>query len=251
MGGGAEGYVTVCVCTKRQPCAFLAGAPATQPQLTFAGASDTTEAPDKNPVVRSRAVRGVVVLTLVALVATGCGGERQDANEPEGDFTLSVLDASFPANQSTAQRATLRLQVRNTDDQALPNVAVTIKTDPSTKGAAPTAFGQASDDTRLADPGRPVWIVDRAPEGGQSAYTNTWAFGPMSPGETRDFEWRLTAVRPGTYTIRYAVSPGLNGKAKVADGQDNAGSLHVTISDKPVPARVNGKGEVVREPTGG
>jgi hypothetical protein len=190
------------------------------------------------------------VVAVVALAA-GCGGGRQDADEPEGDFTLSVLEASFPAKQSTAQRSTLRLQVRNTDDKQLPNVAVTIKTDPSTKGAAPTAFGQASDDARLADSNRPVWIVDRGPDGGQSAYTNTWAFGPMSPGETRDFEWRLTAVRPGTYTIRYAVSPGLNGKAKVASGQDNAGALHVTISDKPVPARVNGKGEVVREPTGG
>jgi hypothetical protein len=204
-------------------------------------------------VVRSRAVRGPVVASLVAVVAlaAGCGGARQDADEPEGEFTLSVLEASFPAKQSTAQRATLRLQVRNTDDEQLPNVAVTIKTDPSTKGAAPTAFGEASDDARLADSNRPVWIVDRAPEGGQSAYTNTWAFGPMSPGETREFEWRLTAVRPGTYTIRYAVSPGLNGKARVANGQDNAGALRVTISDKPVPARVNGKGEVVREPTGG
>jgi hypothetical protein len=204
-------------------------------------------------VVRSRAVRGPVVASLVVVVAlaAGCGGARQDADEPEGEFTLSVLEASFPAKQSTAQRSTLRMQVRNTDDKQLPNVAVTIKTDPSTKGAAPTAFGEASDDARLADSNRPVWIVDRAPEGGQSAYTNTWAFGPMSPGETRDFEWRLTAVRPGTYTIRYAVSPGLNGKAKVANGQDNAGALRVTISDEPVPARVNGKGEVVREPTGG
>jgi hypothetical protein len=192
------------------------------------------------------------VVSLVAVVAlvAGCGGGRQDADEPEGTFTLSVLKASFPARQSTAQQATMRLQVRNTDDRDLPNVAVTIQTDPSTKGAAPTAFGQASGDTQLADSNRPVWIVDKPPEGGETAYTNTWAFGRMSPGETRDFEWRLTAVRPGTYTIRYSVSPGLNGKARVANGQKNAGAFDVTISDEPVPARVNGKGEVVRESTG-
>jgi hypothetical protein len=204
-------------------------------------------------VVRSRAVRSSVVATLIAVlaVAAGCGGARQDANEPEGTFTLSVVKASFPAKQSTAQQSTMRLQVRNTDDKDLPNVAVTIETDPTVKGAAPEAFGQASGDTRLADSEQPIWIVDRQPKGGESAYTNTWSFGPMSPGETKDFEWRLTAVRAGTYTIHYAVSPGLNGKAKIANGQKNTGSLRVTISDQPVPARVNAKGEVVRESSGG
>jgi hypothetical protein len=198
-------------------------------------------------------LRGFAIAGVLAVLAVnaGCGGARQDSNEPEGDFTLSVLKASFPAEQSTAQHATMHLQVRNTDDKQLPDVAVTIQTAPGVKGAAPTAFGQASDDVRLADSDRPVWIVDRGPEGGESAYTNTWSFGPMFPGETKDFEWHLTAVRAGTYTVKYSVSPGLNGKAKVANGQKNAGSFDVTISSDPVPARVNGKGEVVREPSGG
>jgi hypothetical protein len=46
--------------------------------------------------------------------------------------------------------------------------------------------------------------------------------------------------------VRYSVSPGLHGKAVPASGQRTTGSLRVTISDEPVPARVNGKGEVVR-----
>lgn len=198
-------------------------------------------------------MRGVLVASLIAVLAVlpGCGGSRQDANEPEGTFTLSVLKASFPARQSMAQQSRLRLQIRNTDDKTLPNVAVTIATDPGVKGAAPTAFGQASPDTRLADADQPIWIVDRPPEGGNSAYTNTWALGPLSPGATKDFEWRLTAVRAGTYTIRYAVSPGLNGKAKIANGQRNRGTFDVTISSEPVPARVNAKGEVVRDASGG
>jgi hypothetical protein len=190
---------------------------------------------------------------LIAVVAgaAGCGGSRQDADEPSGEFTLSVLKASFPEKQSTAQQSTMRLQVRNTDDRQLPNVAVTIETAPGVKGAAPTAFGQAGDDTRLADANSPVWIVDRGPEGGDSAYTNTWSFGPMFPGETKDFVWRLTAVKPGDYTLRYSVSPGLAGKAKLAKGQKSSGTLHVTISNEPVPAHVNGKGEVVRGSAGG
>jgi hypothetical protein len=191
-------------------------------------------------------VKRVVLFCTVVLAAAGCGEERQDANEPEGEFTLEVVDASFPAKQSIAQPVRMRLSVRNTDDRDLPNLAVTVETEPSVKGDAPTAFGQAGTDTRLADANRPIWIVDREPEGGESALTNTWAMGRMFPGETKEIEWRLTAVRPGTYTVNYRISPGLNGKAVPANGQKTTGSFRVTISDEPVPARVNAKGEVVR-----
>jgi hypothetical protein len=192
-----------------------------------------------------------VLLCAVVVAVAGCGGGRQDSDEPKGEYTLSIEKASFPARQTTAQTSTMRLRVRNTDDRNLPNLAVTVETAPAAKGAAPTAFGQASSDSRLADPNRPIWIVDREPEGGQSAYTNTWALGPMSPGETKDVRWRLTAVRPGTYTVNYRVAPGLNGKAVPAHGQKVSGSFDVTISDKPVPARVNDKGEVVRAGSSG
>jgi hypothetical protein len=192
-----------------------------------------------------------VALVCAALGAAGCGGGRQDSDEPKGEYTLSVEKASFPARQTMAQTSTMRLTVRNTDDRELPNLAVTVETEPGAKGQAPTAFGQAGTDTRLADPNRPVWIIDREPENGQSAYTNTWAMGPMSPGETKDVIWRLTAVRPGTYTVNYRIAPGLNGKAVAANGQKVNGSFDVTISDQPVPAHVNDKGQVVRGDSSG
>jgi hypothetical protein len=204
----------------------------------------------RNPVVRSPAVRSLVVVSALALAFAACGGDRQDSSEPEGEFTLQVVDASFPERQTTAQHSTMRISVRNTDDRELPNLAVTVETEPA-RGEAASAFALASDDPRLADTNRPVWILDRAPEGGESAYTNTWALGPMFPGQTREIEWRLTAVRAGDYTVNYRVSPGLNGKAVPANGQHTTGSFKVTISDEPVPARVNGKGDVVREEAGG
>jgi hypothetical protein len=185
------------------------------------------------------------VLCLVLLALAGCGDDRQDASEPEGEFTLQILDASFPARQTTAQRSTMRLSVRNTDDRELPNLAVTVETAPP-RGAAPAAFAVAADDSRLADPDRPVWILDRGPAGGETAHTNTWALGPVSPGETKDVDFRLTAVRPGTYTVNYRVSPGLYGRAVPARGQRTNGSFHVTISDEPVPARVGPGGRIVR-----
>ena len=54
-------------------------------------------------------------------------------------------------------------------------------------------------------------------------------------------------MRPGNYTVNYSVSPGLQGKAVPANGQNVTGTFRVRISDEPVPARVNAKGEVVRE----
>ena len=188
----------------------------------------------------------VLAIALAALAGTGCGSERQDENEPEGEFTLEVVDASFPARQSTAQSSTMRLAVRNTDDRELPNLAVTIATEGADGDEPASAFAVASTDSRLADRSKPVWIVDRGPEDGETAATNTWAVGPIVPGETRELEWRLTAVRPGSYTVNYRVSPGLYGRAVPAGGQRTTGAFRVRISDEPVPARVNAEGEIVR-----
>jgi hypothetical protein len=185
------------------------------------------------------------VAVLLILAVAGCGGERQDEGEPEGEFTLSVVDASFPARQSIAQPATMRIQVRNTDDRTLPNLAVTVETEPADEGAA-VAFAQAVDDPRLASPDKPVWVLDRGPDGGTTAFTNTWALGPVPAGEDRELEWRLTAVRPGEYTVNYRVAPGIHGRAVAAGGQDESGTFQVRISDEPVPATVNAQGEVVR-----
>ena len=190
-----------------------------------------------------------MAIALAGLALAGCGSERQDEAEPEGEFTFEVVEASFPERQTTAERATMRLSVRNTDDRDLPNLAVTIDTEGSGSGDPAGAFAISADDPRLADNQQPVWIVDRGPEGGDTAATNTWALGPMFPGETREVEWRLTAVRPGTYTVNYTVAPGLFGRAVAAGGQGNTGSFRVVISDEPVPARVNAEGEVVRDKT--
>ena len=191
-----------------------------------------------------------LAMALGCLAVAGCGGERQDADEPEGEFTLEVVEASFPPRQTTAQAAIMRLAVRNTDDRELPNLAVTIATEGQDAGGPAGAFAVASTDPRLADRDKPVWIVDRGPVGGETAATNTWAVGPTFPGQTRELEWRLTAVRPGTYTVDYRVSPGLHGNAVPANGQRTTGSFRVEISDEPVPARVNAEGEVVRGKAG-
>jgi hypothetical protein len=193
-----------------------------------------------------RDTRGRIALALLcALFAAACGDERQDADAPSGRFDLDVTAASFPAEQRIAEASTLRLEVENTGDRAVPDLAVTVETAPGADGQAPVAFGQSSGDPTLADSARPVWILDEGPAGGESVYTNTWAVGRLGAGRSRTVEWRLTAVKPGRYTVAWRLAPSLEGDVSLGDGRTE-GEFDVTISDEPVPARVGEDGEVVR-----
>lgn len=180
----------------------------------------------------------IVAVSVLAIAGCG-GGERQDADEPAGTFTVEVVDADFPLKQSLAKQAEMVIKVRNAGQEAVPNVAVTVD-----------SFTRRSEQAGLADPNRPLWIVDSAPRGGVTAYVNTWALGRLAPGETKKFRWRVTPVKPGTHTIEYRVAAGLDGKAKAASagGAEPAGKFVVDVSDEPAQSRVDPEtGRVVRE----
>jgi hypothetical protein len=189
--------------------------------------------------------RAVVALVAVSAAVSGCGGgKRQDANEPNGTFNLDVVRADFPTKQRLAKQERLVVEVHNADKRTIPDVAVTI--DPG--------FTTRDDRQDLADPNRPVWIVDSGPEGGITAYTNTWALGALAPGKTARFVWRVTAVRSGTFDVHYRVAAGLNGKAKAqtVGNKIPEGSFTVKVSQKPANATVNPEtGAVVRSGSGG
>jgi len=200
--------------------------------------------------VSSRTVSPLRALATAFLAASlaACGGsERQDADEPRGSYRMEIVSASFPTQQRIAARSTMSVTVRNADAKTVPNVALTVKTGARRPGAAPAAFGQSTGDARLADDGRPVWIVDSGPTGGETAYTNTWALGRLAPNQTKTFKWRVTAVEAGRYTISYEAAPGLDGRARLASGSKASGTFRVEVDDSPVDASVNAEGEVVRE----
>ena len=186
----------------------------------------------------------MLVVSTLALAGPGCGGERQDAEAPSGEFDVEVTDASFPARQRISEPTTLRLEVANRGDRTVPNLAVTVETEPREQGQAPAAFAQDHDDPTLADASRPVWILDEGPAGGDSAYTNTWAVGALGEGQSRTVEWKLTAIEAGRFTVAWRIAPSLEG-GELAGGR-TAGEFAVTISDTPVPATVDGEGNVVR-----
>jgi hypothetical protein len=155
----------------------------------------------------------VLAGTLAALVLTlgACGQEQQDENEPTGDFKVDVVSASFPGRQYLADEAQLRIEVQNKDAREIPNLAVTVD-----------GFGQRRENDGLAEPQRPVWILNEGPRNSESALTNTWTVGRVPAGQKRTLVWKVTAVRAGTYTLRYRVAAGIDGKA-VAVSFDGAG----------------------------
>jgi hypothetical protein len=199
----------------------------------------------------------------LALSACGSSAEPQNDNEPEGDFQVEVTQAKFPTAQRLAQTSDLILGVKNTGDDPLPELAITIKTDSpgdsESDSVADGSFDIRVDDPSLANPSRPVWILENkyprelgtppptGLSGGFRAQTNTFGFGELPPGETREIVWRVTPVQAGTYTLHYQVAAGLDGNARAVtgDGSDVKGEFVVTITDKPAQAGVDDSGNVV------
>lgn len=196
----------------------------------------------------------------LSLPLSACGGESQGQadNEPTGKFPVEVTVSKFPTMQRLAETSDLILGVENTGDEPLPELAFTIETD---DGSADGSFAIRVDDPSLANPSRPVWILenkyprelDTPPPSGLSAgfraQTNTFGFGPLEPGEEREILWRVTPVQGGTYTLSYEVAAGLDGNARAVTEGGGAvkGEFVVTISDKPPKASVNDAGDVVTE----
>jgi hypothetical protein len=189
-------------------------------------------------------VVGIVIGATALAGVAGCGGDsRQDANERNGAYTVRIVKASFPAKQQLAQHSNLTIAVRNESGRTIPNVGVSIG-----KQGQQT-FSYTSQEPGLADSQRPVWAVDNPPNGGTTAYVDTWTLGPLPPGQTKTFTWGVVAVKPGTYTIDYRVNAGLDGKtaARLAGGGQPAGRFRVFITPKPAQACVTDSGKVVRE----
>ncbi|WP_148260936.1 COG1361 family protein [Conexibacter woesei] len=191
---------------------------------------------------------GTAALAAAALVVAGCGGERQDANEKDATYRVSVVGAEFPARQQLAEETEMRIVVKNVDDRTIPNLAATIEA--AGEGTETVAFGMLTDQPGVSSRSRPVWVVDDGPLSGDTAYANTWALGPLEPGDEQTFSWRVAAVVPGRYDVTYRLAGGLGGEAKVeqADGKPAAGRFTVDISRKPRQARIAADGTIVREP---
>ena len=168
-------------------------------------------------------------------------------------YSVKVVEASFPKRQAVARLTSFQLRVTNDGTRTVPNLAVSLD-----------SFYYTSTYPLLAARKRPVWVVEvgpgpgspapvesqvvSPPGGAQTAYVNTWAFGPLEPGGTQTLHWHVVPVKAGRYTVHFTVAGGLSGKAKarVASGRRVEGQLTADIAPAPPNMHVDPRtGEVV------
>ncbi len=202
--------------------------------------------------------RTAAVLLTAALAPVGCGGEDQtspDSREKSGSFQVELTRASFPARQRVAGTADLVLAVRNTGGETIPQLAVTLWTGRAdAAGSKPQgSFNVRVDERDRASTTSPVWIptpgypkllapgktlqdLGAAPSaGGVAAQIDTYVLGALPAGKSKTIVWRVTPIRAGSYTVRYAVAAGLRGEAKAvaAGGEPVGGAFRVRIGSDP------------------
>jgi hypothetical protein len=201
---------------------------------------------------------------LFAMALSACGGssakgDRQDKDEPSGNYPVEVTQVSFPLKQKLAESSEMKISVRNAGDKEIPTIAVTIQCE-DTKGGQNGSFDRQIGGTSNADNNRPNFVVDRIPgpdrpKGGQeldplersSAYVNTYTLGKLAPNKSVDFVWKVTAVHAGDFRVCYRVAAGLDGKAKAVQegGKPLFAELQGTISNVAPRTGVADDGETV------
>ncbi len=198
---------------------------------------------------------GSAALAVAALLAA-CGGSSSDSNEPAGNYQVKVTDASFPARQFVGQTSLMKIDVKNTGKKTVPALVVAVDIKGKEGETAQIPFSIHEPDPELANGDRPVWVLSATyprlagssdPGGAETSSPGTYSFGALKPGKSVEAVWKLSAVRPGKYTIAYEVGAGLGGevKAKTSSGVSPGGSFVTDISTELPETEVNGAGEIV------
>ncbi len=165
----------------------------------------------------------------LALGVSACGGDDPEIEDAaKGQPFRVAVSASFPERQRLAAQRTLEITVRNQDSRPLPDVAVVLN------GLERRIASEDNGAGRIADPRRPIWIVDQPPAGGQTAYVDTWALGALPAGAERTFRWKLTPTVAGRHKVRWRVAAAVeqNGAVRASGGRAS-GTFDVRIDGKP------------------
>ncbi|HET7589982.1 MAG TPA: hypothetical protein VFK14_07325 [Solirubrobacterales bacterium] len=194
---------------------------------------------------------------LAAAVLLGaCGGSGSSDSEPTGTFHVKVTEATFPSKQDLGQTSLLRLGVRNTGKRTVPGLTVTFTVAGKRGVESSLPFGVSDQGAELAASERPVWVLAQtyprlhgssSPGGASTSNRKTFDFGEVNPGKTVQAVWKLSAVRPGKYTLLYTVDAGLSGeaRAKTTGGVAPGGSFTTEINEELPETEVTDNGEIV------
>lgn len=206
---------------------------------------------------------GLRILVACALFAAlagsmvSCGGDDSSGEaEASGEYPVKVVTAEFPTRQRLGETVLLKLGVRNTGEQAVPALTVTISVGGRAGRASSLPFTIHDAQPGLAQPDRPVWVLaatyprlagSSESGGGQSSNQKTFNFGRLKPGRTVEAVWKLSAVKEGRFPLLYSVDAGLGGEARAvtAGGTRPGGSFAVEISSVPQDVEVTDSGQVV------
>jgi hypothetical protein len=170
---------------------------------------------------------------------------------------MEVAKASFPTKQDLGQTSLMRIALRNTGEKTVPAATITVSIAGKEGQASMLPFGIHDPQPGLAQPDRPVWVLAEGyPKpagamtkrgGATTATRKTFDFGSLGPAESVEGIWKVSAVRPGRYTVLYNVDAGLTGaaKAETANGVRPGGSFRVKITKRTPETEVTDSGEVV------
>jgi hypothetical protein len=192
----------------------------------------------------------------VAVLLGACGESSSDSNERAGKYPVEVTSASFPAQQDVGQTSLLKLAVRNTGKHTVPALTVTINLKGEGGEGSAIPFAIHDPQSGLANADRPVWVLAASyprlegssdPGGATSSSSKTYSFGAVKPGKSVDAVWKLSAVKPGKYTLVYGIDAGFDGEAKAVtkNGVAPGGTIVADITTSLPETEVNGAGEIV------
>jgi hypothetical protein len=205
----------------------------------------------------------------------GCGqGERQDKDEPSGEYPVEIVSASFPGQQRLATTSNMEIVVRNPGPKRIPVVSITVKCpersaggsggSPADTSGGATGFAYRTTTPGVADPARPRFVVNTIPtrtpreyDRGRldplersSSYVDTFPLGSLAAGRTAKFRWNVTAVKAGEFRVCYRVNAGLDGKAKAVparSGEQITGEFIGVVEREAPDAHIAEDGKTVVE----
>ena len=157
----------------------------------------------------------------VALRQAAAAAAARTRTNRSGTFPMAVARARFPRMQAIARPAKFELrraQHRHEHgaERGGDGRLVRLHLQLSPNWPPTSARSGRSNGAPDRSPNPPVESQEVSPPGGgQTAYVNTWALGPLAPGQTRPVRagtWCRS--RPGTYTVHYAVAAGLVGQGQ-------------------------------------
>lgn len=175
---------------------------------TSAPASESP-APAKNAAARNAATGAADKSAPKAAVKTG------------PVYHLTVEGSEFSTLQKVGETSVLHLGWHNFGDNTVPMLAISLSTTPGHISVT-GRDGLSRSPAFVSPAGGPVWkllpgyprLVGSSRPAGTTPDGKTFTFGPLAPGATKKMIWKLRAVAPGEYTLKYRASGDLSNDSR-------------------------------------